>query len=118
MKAVRADLKAAAIPDVDGADKHVDLHALGKSFITAMVAHGVTQRAAQSLARHANPRLTAKTDAFDYPGPGGVAIRCVRRRHRHSDATKTTNTDAGSGTAAADSAGEAGGGGFRFRLLP
>ena len=61
MQAFRLDLAAAGIRDVDSLGLHVDLHALGKSFVTAMAAHGVSQRAAQSLARHTDPRLTATT---------------------------------------------------------
>lgn len=60
MKAFRADLAAAGIPDRD-ARGMVDLHALGKSLITAMHSHGVSQRSAQALARHSDPRLTAVT---------------------------------------------------------
>lgn len=59
MKAFRADLKLAGISDQDGDGRVIDLHALGKSFITAMAAHGVSQRAAQAIARHTDPRLTA-----------------------------------------------------------
>jgi hypothetical protein len=36
-----------------------DLHGFGKSFITAMAASGVSQRAAMAIARHTDPRLTA-----------------------------------------------------------
>jgi integrase/recombinase XerC len=61
MKAFRADLAAAGIDDVDADGMFADLHGLGKSFITAMHVYGVSQRSAQSLARHQDPRLTAKT---------------------------------------------------------
>src|SRR5205823_7610091 len=59
MKAFRADLKLAGIEDVDAEGSFADFHSLGKSFITAMAAHGVNQRAAQAIARHTDPRLTA-----------------------------------------------------------
>jgi integrase len=59
MKALRADLKLAGIEDIDAEGLFADLHALGKSFITAMAANGVSQRAAQAIARHTDPRLTA-----------------------------------------------------------
>ena len=60
MKAFRADLAAAGIAERDERGL-VDLHALGKSLITAMHANGVSQRSAQALARHSDPRLTAVT---------------------------------------------------------
>lgn len=59
MKALRADLKLAGIEDINAEGLFADLHALGKSFITAMAANGVSQRAAQAIARHTDPRLTA-----------------------------------------------------------
>jgi integrase len=59
MKAFRSDLKLAGISDKDADDRFADFHALGKSFITAMAVHGVSQRAAQAIARHTDPRLTA-----------------------------------------------------------
>ena len=59
MKALRADLKLAGIDDVDAEGLFADLHGLGKSFITAMAANGVSQRAAMAIARHTDPRLTA-----------------------------------------------------------
>jgi len=59
MKVLRADLKLAGIEDIDAEGLYADLHALGKSFITAMAASGVSQRAAQAIARHTDPRLTA-----------------------------------------------------------
>ena len=59
MKVLRPDLKLASIEDVDAEGLYADLHALGKSFITAMAASGVSQRAAQAISRHTDPRLTA-----------------------------------------------------------
>jgi integrase len=59
MKALRADLKLAGVEDVDAEGLFADLHGLGKSFITAMAANGVSQRAAMAIARHTDPRLTA-----------------------------------------------------------
>ena len=59
MKALRADLKLAGVDDVDTEGLFADLHGLGKSFITAMAASGVSQRAAMAIARHTDPRLTA-----------------------------------------------------------
>jgi integrase len=60
MKTVKADLAAARIPyELDGL--FADFHAMGKTFVTACSTNGVSQRAAQGLARHSDPRLTAGT---------------------------------------------------------
>lgn len=59
MKAFRADLKLAGIEDVDAEGHCADLNSVGRTFIAAMAAHGVNQRAAQAIARHTDPRLTA-----------------------------------------------------------
>ena len=42
---MRADLKLARIEGVDAEGLYADLHALGKSFITAMAVSGMSQRA-------------------------------------------------------------------------
>ncbi len=58
MKAHKADLRAAGIPyELDGL--FADFHSMGKTFVTACAVNGVSQRAAQGLARHSDPRLTS-----------------------------------------------------------
>lgn len=55
---IRIDLAAATIPyAVDGKD--YDFHSLRHQFITGLALAGVSLRAAQELARHSKPELTA-----------------------------------------------------------
>ena len=57
---IRVDLAAAGIPyTVDGKD--YDFHALRHQFITNLALAGVSLKAAQQLARHSKPELTANT---------------------------------------------------------
>jgi hypothetical protein len=58
MKVLRADLKAAGIPDEPEAGR-VDLHAMRMSLATFLAANGVPQRVAQAHMRHSDPRLTS-----------------------------------------------------------
>lgn len=55
---LRADLAAAGIPYRDSSGHVVDFHALRHSFITHLVASGVSVKTAQTLARHSTPSLT------------------------------------------------------------
>jgi len=59
MKTLRADLAFAGIPYKDEAGRYVDFHSLRVSLSTMLAAHKVSQRAAQALMRHTDPRLTA-----------------------------------------------------------
>jgi len=59
MKTLRADLAFAKIPYKDEAGRYVDFHSLRVSLSTMLAAHKVSQRAAQALMRHTDPRLTA-----------------------------------------------------------
>ena len=55
---IRIDLEAAGIPYSDD-DKDYDFHALRHQFITGLARAGVSLKAAQELARHSKPELTA-----------------------------------------------------------
>ena len=61
MKVFRADLDLAGIPDVDEQGYYVVFHGLRVTASTRLASHEVTQRAAQALMRHRDPRLTAGT---------------------------------------------------------
>jgi hypothetical protein len=56
---LQTDLKAAGIPYVDAAGLFADFHALRHSYITNLGSAGVPLSAAQKLARHSTPTLTA-----------------------------------------------------------
>ncbi len=57
----RRDLLAAGIAPLDALGRKVDFHALRKTFGTRLAQHGTSQRLAQELMRHSDPRLTACT---------------------------------------------------------
>ena len=56
---IRGDLKAAGIPYSDAHGNDYDFHSLRHQFITDLSRAGVSLRAAQELARHSKPELTA-----------------------------------------------------------
>ena len=56
---LRADLEEAALPYTDNQGRDYDFHALRHQFITSLSRAGVSLRAAQELARHSKPELTA-----------------------------------------------------------
>jgi integrase len=56
---MRADLEAAGIPRIDAMGRRIDFHALRYTFATKLASSGVSQRLAQELMRHSDPRLTA-----------------------------------------------------------
>jgi integrase len=66
---IRADLEKAGIPRIDSTGRKLDFHALRYTFATRLAACGVSQRLAQELMRHSDPRLTANiyTDATQLP---------------------------------------------------
>jgi len=57
---LRDDLNAVNIPYFDEADRVFDFHALRGQYVTDLARSGVSQQEAQKLARHSDPRLTAK----------------------------------------------------------
>lgn len=61
MKAFRADLKYAQIPEGDEKTGYVDFHSLRKTLSTMMASAGMSQRVRQSHMRHTDPRLTENT---------------------------------------------------------
>lgn len=68
------DLKAAAVDKFDALDRKVDIHALRYTFATKLARSGVSQRLAQELMRHSDPKLTAQiyTDVTQLPTVGAV----------------------------------------------
>ena len=65
----RRDLRLANIETVDSLGRKVDFHALRYTFATKLARQGVSQRFAQELMRHSDPKLTANlyTDASKLP---------------------------------------------------
>jgi len=63
------DLKRAGIPQIDALGRKVDFHALRYTFATKLAREGVSQRMAQELMRHSDPKLTAMiyTDPTQLP---------------------------------------------------
>ena len=55
---IRADLRAAGIPERDDAGRVVDFHALLHTFISALAMSRAPVKVIQSLARHSTPTLT------------------------------------------------------------
>jgi len=68
-RALYRDLEAAGVAKVDELGRKVDFHALRHTFATNLARRGVSQRLAQELMRHSEPRLTAQiyTDASQLP---------------------------------------------------
>lgn len=60
-KMMRLDLKRAGLPYADEDGLYADFHALRHTFISNLGKAGVPLGAAQELARHADPKLTAST---------------------------------------------------------
>lgn len=62
-------LKKAGIPKFDATGRKVDFHSFRYTFATKLARQGVSQRLAQELMRHSDPRLTANlyTDAAHLP---------------------------------------------------
>jgi len=62
-------LEAAGLNRFDAAGRKIDFHALRYTFATKLARQGVSQRLAQELLRHSDPRLTANlyTDAAHLP---------------------------------------------------
>jgi len=66
---IRIDMRKAGITRVDAMGRKLDFHALRYTFATKLAASGVSQRLAQELLRHSDPRLTANiyTDVTQLP---------------------------------------------------
>lgn len=66
---IRADMIAAGIARIDEMGRKLDCHALRYTFATKLACSGVSQRLAQELLRHSDPRLTANiyTDVTRLP---------------------------------------------------
>jgi len=60
-KRFKAHLKAAGIPKKDAQGHVADFHSLRHTFCTSLHCAGASQREAQELMRHSDPRLTAST---------------------------------------------------------
>ncbi|MBB5353672.1 hypothetical protein HNR46_003933 [Haloferula luteola] len=65
----RRHLKEAGIPAIDGTGRKLDFHSFRYTFATRLARKGVSQRRAQELMRHSDPRLTANlyTDVNQLP---------------------------------------------------
>jgi integrase len=72
---IRIDLEAAEIERIDASGRKLDFHALRYTFATRLAVQGVSQRLAQELMRHSDPRLTANiyTDASKLPTYAAVS---------------------------------------------
>jgi len=57
---LRKDALYANVPTVDDTGRRLDFHALRATYVTLASRAGVAQQLAQRLARHADPKLTAK----------------------------------------------------------
>jgi integrase len=66
---IQIDLRNAGIARIDAMGRKLDFHALRYTFATKLASSGVSQRLAQELMRHSDPRLTANiyTDATQLP---------------------------------------------------
>jgi integrase len=66
---IRIDLEKAGIERIDASGRRLDFHALRYTFATMLARHNVSQRLAQELMRHSDPRLTANiyTDVTKLP---------------------------------------------------
>ena len=66
---IRRHLKAAGIEQIDAAGRKLDFHSLRYTFATKLARKGISQRLAQELMRHSDPRLTANlyTDVTQLP---------------------------------------------------
>jgi len=56
---IRNDMEKAGIERIDAMGRKLDFHCLRYTFATMLAQHGVSQRMAQELMRHSDPRLTA-----------------------------------------------------------
>ncbi|NOG54553.1 MAG: tyrosine-type recombinase/integrase [Planctomycetes bacterium] len=73
---MRADLRAAGIPEKPP-NGRVDFHALRTTYSTLLATHGVSQRLAQALMRHRDPRLTAVTYTDERVLPLAASVELI-----------------------------------------
>jgi len=66
---IQRDIRAAGIQRIDALGRKLCFHSLRYSFATKLASNGVSQRLAQELMRHSDPRLTASiyTDTTKLP---------------------------------------------------
>jgi len=66
---IRLDMEKAGIVRIDAMGRKLDFHALRYTFATKLARSGISQRLAQELMRHSDPRLTANiyTDVTQLP---------------------------------------------------
>ena len=76
---VRRDLSRAGIAFLDSSGRRIDLHALRKTFGTALVLSGAEPRVVMEAMRHSDLKLTMKTytDAAQLTGPVGAAVKLL-----------------------------------------
>lgn len=88
----RRDLLAAGIAPLDTMGRRVDLHALRKSYGTALVLSGAEPRVVMEAMRHNDLKLTMQTymDAAQLAGPVAAAVACLpwRRGEPQTQAVK------------------------------
>lgn len=74
---LRKDLSRAGVAFVDETGRRVDLHALRKTFGTALVLNGAQPRVVMEAMRHSDLKLTMRTymDAAQLTGPLEAAVR-------------------------------------------
>ena len=72
---IRRDLSRAGIPFLDELGRRIDLHALRKTFGTALVLNGEQPRVVMEAMRHSDLKLTMKlyTDARQLPVGAALA---------------------------------------------
>jgi integrase len=66
---IRHDIEKAGLEVIDAKGRKIDFHSLRYTFATRLAAQGISQRLAQELMRHSDPRLTANiyTDVSKLP---------------------------------------------------
>ena len=76
---LRRDLSRAGIVFVNATGQRIDLHALRKTFGTALVLSGALPRVVMEAMRHSDLKLTMKTymDAQQLTGPVEAAVKLL-----------------------------------------
>ena len=66
---IKLDIRRAGLTRIDATGRKLDFHALRYTFATKLASRGVSQRLAQELLRHSDPKLTANlyTDVTQLP---------------------------------------------------
>ena len=84
MTQFRKDLEAAGVPFLDEEGRRADFHAFRHTFATRLQVHGVGQRSAMDLMRHADPRLTAKVYTDSRALPLAESVQKLPSIFRHA----------------------------------